>query len=231
LLRLAVPRSPAGVVAITYSALATGVLYVESFATSAAWLWVLGGLLLLSWLAGAAIGRWWAVLLPIAPTVLATPLEFFSTPPATVTELAMYGIPAGAIGVGVRKAAEQSRRDARRLSWRAVGLVLAYAAGVGVLMIYAASLGGDDEFATSIVVAFFAAQALVGFALGRWRALLLILLLPILAVPVPVPEDAYEPLPMWYAMLVLVGPLAALAMAAGIGLRKTTARLREAPRS
>jgi len=38
----------------------------------------------------------------------------------------------------------------------------------------------------------------VGFAIGRWWAILLVSLLPILAIPVPRPEDAYEPFPMWF---------------------------------
>lgn len=226
-----VPYRSVGIAA-AYSVSVTGALYWDSLAghSESRQLSILGGVLLLSLLAGAAVERWWAVLLPFVPALLALPLEIFPTPSATVGELPLYGVPAAAIGVGVRRAAKEWIR-VPRISWWAVGLVAVYTACVSAVMVYAASLDGNDEFATSIVITFFAAHALVGFALGRWRALLLVLLLPILAVPVPVPEDAYESLPLWYAMLIWVGPLAALTMAVGIGLRNTTARLREAPRA
>jgi predicted membrane protein len=216
-----------------YSVVATGAIYVESLLRSGSHsrLWTSVGVVLLGGIAGAAIGRWWALALPIVPAILEVPLAFFAPPTAAIGELLSFGIPVAAVGIGCRRAFDEFRREGRRLSVEAIVLVLAYTAGVGTLMLYAASLDSGEEFATSIIIAFFAGHALIGLALGRWRALLLILLLPILAIPVPVPEGAYEPLPLWYVMLVFGGPLATFAMATGIGLRKTTALLREGARS
>jgi hypothetical protein len=70
------------------------------------------------------------------------------------------------------------------------------------------------------LVALLAVQFVTGFAIGRWRALFLLPLLPLLSIPVPVPADAYEPLPLWFVMLAYIGPVAAVLMFAGIGARK-----------
>jgi hypothetical protein len=50
-------------------------------------------------------------------------------------------------------------------------------------------------------------------------AFLLLPLLVLLSIPVPVPEDACEPMPMWFAMLYLGIPIAAPIMAIGMGAR------------
>ena len=61
-----------------------------------------------------------------------------------------------------------------------------------------------------------AAHPVVGFAIGRIWALTLVLLLPLLGLPVPTPEDAYEPFPMWFAMLYFGIPIGLVLI--GLGL-------------
>src|SRR6186997_2038608 len=69
-------------------------------------------------------------------------------------------------------------------------------------------LDSDDSFYWPLVV-LLAVQFVTGVAVGRWQALLLLPLLPLLSIPVPVPEDAYEPFPLWFVMLFYIGPVAA----------------------
>ncbi|HKO74038.1 MAG TPA: hypothetical protein VJU01_01875 [Gaiellaceae bacterium] len=76
------------------------------------------------------------------------------------------------------------------------------------------------------LVGLLAVQFVVGLGIGRWHALLLLPLLPLLSIPVPVPEDAYEPFPLWFVMLAYIGPVAAMLMLAGIGARKLWNRRR-----
>jgi len=89
-------------------------------------------------------------------------------------------------------------------------------------MVSAASAGDGVVrglvFWTLVVV-----HPLVGFAIGRWWAVLLVFLLPVLALPVPTPTDAYEPIPMWFAMLYFGVPFGALLIAAGVVARKLCA--------
>jgi hypothetical protein len=47
-----------------------------------------------------------------------------------------------------------------------------------------------------------------------------VLLLPFLAIPLPVAEDAYEPLPWWFAMILFGVPFGVGSMAVGIAARK-----------
>ena len=100
---------------------------------------------------------------------------------------------------------------------------------VGLLVVFIAywwhELDSDDNF-YSPLVALLAVQFVTGFAIGRWHALLLLPLLPLLSIPVPVPEDAYEPFPLWFVMLAYVGPVAAVLMLAGIGAGKLWNRRR-----
>ena len=95
---------------------------------------------------------------------------------------------------------------------------------VGLLMVFIAyywrAVDLDEDVSNWALVALLGVQVLAGFAIGRWHALLLLPLLPLLSIPVPVPEDAYEPFPLWFVMLAYVGPVAAVLMLAGIGARK-----------
>ena len=75
-----------------------------------------------------------------------------------------------------------------------------------------------------VLLGLVALQPAVGFAIGRWRAILLVSLLPILAIPVPRPEDAYEPFPMWFTMLLVGVPVGAVLIAAGVAVRKVSAQ-------
>lgn len=103
-------------------------------------------------------------------------------------------------------------------------VVAAYVAVVGILLAYAATLDVEDSFVAG-TVAFLVLQVLVGLVLGRWRALFLVAILPILAIPVPTPEDAREPIPLWFGMLIFT-PLIAGLIAAGVGARKVWNRWR-----
>jgi hypothetical protein len=60
--------------------------------------------------------------------------------------------------------------------------------------------------------------------------ILLAVLLPIFGLPVPPPEDAYEAISMWFAMLYFGVPLGAILIATGVALRKAVVRLRTAAR-
>jgi hypothetical protein len=81
-------------------------------------------------------------------------------------------------------------------------------------------LDSDEAYSIWALVALLTVQFVAGLGIGRWHALLLLPLLPLLSIPVPVPEDAYEPFPLWFVMLAYIGPVAAVFMAAGIGARK-----------
>ena len=94
---------------------------------------------------------------------------------------------------------------------------MAYALLYGAFMLSAGSLDGEP-LAAAAYVALALLQVVAGFALG-WRAYLLLPLLPLLAIPVPVPEDAYEPFPLWFVMLYLGLPIAAVLMTPGVVLR------------
>ncbi len=100
---------------------------------------------------------------------------------------------------------------------------------VGFLIVFNAhwwhELDSDATFYWPLV-ALLAVQFMAGFAIGRWPALLLLPLLPLLSIPVPVPEDAYEPFPLWFVMLAYIGPVAAVLMLGGIGARKLWSRQR-----
>jgi hypothetical protein len=108
----------------------------------------------------------------------------------------------------------------------AIGSAVIHVASLIVFIAYWwHELDSDNSFYWPIC-ALLAVQFLTGFAIGRWHALLLLPLLPLLSIPVPVPEDAYEPVPLWFVMLFYIGPLAAVLMLAGIGARKLWDRRR-----
>lgn len=100
---------------------------------------------------------------------------------------------------------------------RSLAAGVAYALLYGAFVLSAGSLDGEP-LAAAAYVALALLQVVAGFALG-WRAYLLLPLLPLLAIPVPVPEDAYEPFPLWFVMLYLGLPIAAVLMTPGVVLR------------
>ena len=94
--------------------------------------------------------------------------------------------------------------------------IASYVAVVVAFMLWAA-VGPFAHGMGFIMLAFLAAlHAVVGFTIGRPWALGLVLLVPLLALPVPVPEDAYEPIPMWFAMLYFGIPVGLVLV--GLGL-------------
>lgn len=103
-----------------------------------------------------------------------------------------------------------------RYRW-SIAVAFAYAAIFGAFCLYVSSVDSDAVL-TAPLIALAVMQVAAGFILG-WRALLLLPLLVLLSLPVPVPEDAYEPMPMWFAMVYLGIPIAAPLMAIGMGGR------------
>jgi hypothetical protein len=67
--------------------------------------WALGALTFLHVVAGAAIGRWWAVLLPLAWSALSVPAEGYDTPVWIIIlfQTPFFWAPALAVGVALRK--------------------------------------------------------------------------------------------------------------------------------
>jgi hypothetical protein len=96
-----------------------------------------------------------------------------------------------------------------------------YVAVVAVFMLWAAGSGTDDGVVPALMLFLLVGiHPVVGFAIGRAWALSLVLLLPLLGLPVPVPEDAYEPFPMWFVMLYLGMPIGLVLIGAGVVGRK-----------
>jgi hypothetical protein len=205
--------------AIVFVVAAVGLALAERWLDYPAWLEFAP--LVMAFAFGLTVGRWWAVLIPAGLLLVSLP---FTLDVGDFVSVGSSFVAMTALGVGVRLAGRQTARDYRGVQWQTVLVVFAYVAVMGGFMVYAASLETDDS-AVAGTVAFLVLQVLVGLALGRWRALLLVALLPILAIPVPTPEDAYEPLPLWFGMLIFA-PLIAALIAAGVGARKVWNRLR-----
>jgi hypothetical protein len=93
---------------------------------------------------------------------------------------------------------------------------------VAGFMVSAAS-AADGVVSGLLFWALVVVQPLVGLAIGRWWAVALVVLLPLLGLPVPSPQDAYEPIPMWFAMLFFGVPVGALLIAMGVAARKLCA--------
>jgi len=99
--------------------------------------------------------------------------------------------------------------------------IAAYVAVVAVFMVWAAVGGADEGVAPELMLfVLIGIQPIVGFAIGRAWALSLVLLLPLFGLPVPVPEDAYEPFPMWFVMLYFGIPIGLVLIGVGIVGRK-----------
>ena len=177
----------------------------------------LAGVLIATLAVGLFVGRWWSVLLPLAVALLSLPAELIGSFTGGVLP---EGLGVAALGVGLRKGVDATRREGWRLSLTAVELVIAYVALAVALMVYLAATVDEDESLVWLIAVFLVGHTAFGLAFGRWRSLALVLLLPLFAIPVPVPEDAYEPLPLWFGMILYGAPLAALAMAVGIVVRR-----------
>jgi len=177
---------------------------------------------------GVTVGRWRAVLIPAGLFLLSLP---FTQDVGDVVSVGTTFVAVTALGVGVRLAVEQTARDYRGIRWQTAVVVSGYVAVMSGFMAYAAWLETDDSAAAGTIasvagtIAFLAAQFLVGVVLGRWRAIFLAAILPILAIPVPTPEDAYEPLPLWFGLLIFAPFIAAL-IGAGVGARRLWERWR-----
>ena len=90
-----------------------------------------------------------------------------------------------------------------------------------MFMVWAAVGGADEGVAPELMLfVLIGIQPIVGFAIGRAWALSLVLLLPLFGLPVPVPEDAYEPFPMWFVMLYVGIPIGLVLIGIGIVGRK-----------
>lgn len=87
--------------------------------------WVLPALMVLHTGAGFAIGRWWALALPVAWALLSAGAEGYDTPVSVhVAYLTPFTwIPATAVGVAARRVVERRRRGTGRLWPPAVVLV------------------------------------------------------------------------------------------------------------
>jgi hypothetical protein len=94
----------AGTLTVTYALWNRydGVAYDPAWATEPR---VWAALLVLHVLVGAAVGRWWALLLPLAWVLLSWPAEGYDTPVWVVVAFStpVYWIPALAAGVLVRR--------------------------------------------------------------------------------------------------------------------------------
>ena len=100
--------------------------------------------------------------------------------------------------------------------------IAVYVAVVAVFMAWAAVSDADGGVVVPglMLVLLVAIHPVAGFVTGRAWVLSLVLLLPLLGLPVPVPEDAYEPFPMWFVMLYLGIPIGFVLVGIGIVGRK-----------
>lgn len=108
--------------------------------------------------------------------------------------------------------------------------IAVYTAVVASFMVLAAVADDSPQVADVFVLVTLAVLHLcVGFAIGRAWALALVLLLPLLAIPVPTATDCgdgCEPLPMWFGMLYVGIPVGLVLIGTGIVVRKLRDRRR-----
>ena len=103
--------------------------------------------------------------------------------------------------------------------------IAVYIAVVAFFMAWAAGSDVDGGVVPGLMLFLLVAiHPVAGFVIGRAWALSLVLLLPLLGLPVPVPEDAYEPFPMWFVMLYVGIPIGLLLIGIGIVGRKLWGR-------
>jgi hypothetical protein len=104
-----------------------------------------------------------------------------------------------------------------------------YTAVVGIYMLFAAVGPENEVVVVAGLAALIAVHPFLGYAIGRWWAIVLVALLPVLGIPVPTASDCgggCEPLPMWFGMLYLGLPVGATLIAIGVGWRKALQRPR-----
>ena len=99
--------------------------------------------------------------------------------------------------------------------------ITVYLVVVSVFMVWAGASGADEGVAPELMLfVLIGIHPVVGFVIGRAWAFSLVLFLPLLGLPVPVPEDAYEPFPMWFVMLYFGIPIGLVLIGVGIVGRK-----------
>jgi hypothetical protein len=103
---------------------------------------------------------------------------------------------------------------------RYIPSIASYVTVVAAFMLWAAVGPGGEEIGLGALVALVAVHPVVGFLIARWSAVLLAVLLPVLAVFVPTPDDAREPIPLWFVMFVIGWPVGSALIMAGVGVGK-----------
>ena len=172
---------------------------------------------------GLLVGRWWVLAVPLVVLTFVLPVERIF--PLTFPD--PYLLLATALGVGLRAVAGplvRARGRVRLDGPSVAGLVLYVVSSAGFVGL--ALLGSPDVPFMLALSALAVVHLLCGFAIGRWSALLLPLLLVVLAIPVPTDPDAYEPIPLWFAMLFWFAPIGVAVLALGVGARRVVARWR-----
>jgi hypothetical protein len=107
--------------------------------------------------------------------------------------------------------------------------IASYTTVVGVYMLLAAAGLDNAVVVAGALAALIAVHPVLGYAIGRWWAIIFVALLPLLGIPVPTATecgDGCEPWPMWFGMLYLGVPVGATLIAMGVGWRKTWGRQR-----
>ena len=93
--------------------------------------------------------------------------------------------------------------------------------GLMTFWIYGVANRWDPDSGAWLVPLLVFVQLASGFALGRWWAVLLPVLLPFISVPAgtpPITPDNAEPFPIWFG-LVFLSPVAGVLIALGIATR------------
>ncbi len=170
---------------------------------------------------GLCVGRWWSLAVPLVVEALLLPVERIFGPPFPDPYLVLLV----AIGVGLHRAGATLVASRGHVTVGRVGFagLLGYvASAVAVVALLVLPAGRDALVPALIAVGL--VQLVAGFAIGRWPALLLPVLLVIFALPVPTDPDAYEPIPAWFVMAFWFAPLSAGILALGVGVRRLLGR-------
>ena len=104
--------------------------------------------------------------------------------------------------------------------------IAGYMAVVVAFMIWAAIRPSSAGAWLAALTVLTAIHPVVGFAIARWPAIVLAVLLPVLAVFVPTPEDAREAIPIWFVMFVIGWPVGSALIMAGVSVGKAWERRR-----
>lgn len=173
---------------------------------------------------GLLVGRWWALAVPIVVETALGVLDGGVALPFADP----YFLLAVAVGIGLRRAGASlvGTCGRVRIDWATLaGLTLYVGSAVGFTLL--ALLESFDSFdgLLGLALAVLAVVHLAaGFAIGRWFALFLPVLLIVLSIPVPTDPDAYEPIPLWWATALWLAPIGAGLLAVGVGARRLTER-------